>query len=116
MVIRRQMFVYNITLNMEPAIEMEAKLWMEQIFIPMIMKNGVFHEFQICKLQFVDQVSPAYAIQFYAAHEPDKNFLHSELQTKYLDIVFEQWGLQVMPFATMMDIIKPAYLSFLHQN
>lgn len=110
------MFVYNVTLNMEPLIEAEAVIWMENVFIPLVMKRGSFHEFQVCKLKFVDQENPAYAIQFYCSNEEDKGFLLNDGQAKYIDKVFETWGLQVMPFATVMDIIKPAYLSFIHQN
>ncbi|MEP7268384.1 MAG: DUF4286 family protein [Saprospiraceae bacterium] len=110
------MFVYNITLNMEYGIEVEALIWVENIFIPYVMKRGIFHEFQLCKLNFIDQYTPAYAIQFYCSNDADKDLLLEKGQTQYIEMVLEKWGLQVMPFATIMDIMKPAYLSFIHQN
>lgn len=110
------MFLYNITLNMEEEIEPEAVIWMENIFIPLVMKSGYFHEFQVCKLNFVDQENPAYAIQFFCSADINKSALLKEGQRKYIEKVFAMWGTQVMPFATVMDIIKPAYLSFIHQN
>jgi Domain of unknown function (DUF4286) len=110
------MFVYNITLNMDMAIESEVLIWIKETFIPLVMKEGLFHEFQLCKLQFTDQDTPAYAIQFYCSDENEKNKLLHPTDSKYLDWVNDQYGLKVMPFASILDILEPAYLSFIHKN
>ena len=110
------MFVYNITLNMDISIESEALAWVKEIFIPKVMKEGLFHEFQLCKLYFVDQDTPAYAIQFYCSNELEKDKLLLTPDSKYLDWVNDKFGLKVMPFVSILDIMEPAYLSFIHKN
>lgn len=112
----KKMFVYNITLNMDLSVEAEALEWAKDDFIPRVMKEGVFHEYQLCKLHFVDQDTPAYAIQFYCSDDQYKDHLLHSTGSKYLDWVNNQFGLKVMPFASILDIIEPAYLSFIHKN
>lgn len=110
------MFVYNITLNMESDVESEALAWIKEELIPRIMKEGTFHEFQLCKIRFVDQDTPAYALQFYSSIEGEKDKLLLEGESSYLEWVNEKFGLRVMPFATILDILEPAYLSFINKN
>lgn len=110
------MFVYNITLNMDVDIEHSALDWVKSEFIPRAMKEGVFHEFQLCKLRFADQETPAYAIQFFCSGAMDIDLLLNPVQSKYLEWVADKFGLQVMSFASVLDIIEPAYLSFIHKN
>ncbi len=110
------MFIYNITLNMDESIEASAQTWIKEEYIPQVMQDGLFHEFQLCKLKFTDQDSPAYAIQFYCSDELQKATLLNPLNAKYLHWVNERWNLQVMPFASILDILEPAYFSFIHKN
>lgn len=110
------MFVYNVTLNMDIEIEAEALEWVKSEFIPRAMKEGPFHEFQLCKLKFADQETPAYAIQFYCNGDMDMDELLNPVQSTYLEWVADRFGLQVMSFASVLDIIEPAYLSFIHKN
>ncbi len=110
------MFVYNITLNMESDIEIEALAWIKEELIPRIMKAGTFHEFQLCKIRFMDQDTPAYAIQFYSSNDIEKDRLLMNGESSYLEWVNEKFGFQVMPFATILDILEPAYLSFINKN
>lgn len=101
---------------MDILVEEEALSWIKDDFIPRVMKEGVFHEYQLCKLQFVDQETPAYAIQFYCSDDSHKNKLLHPTDSKYLDWVNDQYGLKVMPFASILDILEPAHLSFIHKN
>lgn len=110
------MFVYNITLNMDPDTEAEGLSWIKSDFIPRVMQDGLFHEFQLCKLRFADQDTPAYAVQFYCSDDSEKEHLLHPGQSRYLDWVADRFGLRMMTFATVLDILEPAYLSFIHKN
>lgn len=110
------MFIYNITLNMETGVEEIAQAWIREEYIPRVMQDGMFHEYQLCKLKFLDQETPAYAIQFYCSDDLQKQSLLVMEDTPYLNWVNERWNLQVMPFASILDILEPAYLSFIHKN
>ena len=110
------MFVYNITLNMDVHIESEVVVWIKEVYIPILMQNGLFHEFQLCKLKFVDQETPAYAIQLYSSHQNKMDEMLNLDKYQLLEPVQDRFGIQVMPFASILDIIEPAYLSFIHKN
>lgn len=101
---------------MERPIENEALSWVKDEYIPFLMQVGLFHEFQFCKLKFSDQESPAYAIQLYCSKENKMNELLDLEKYQLLDPVMHKWGLQIMPFASILDIIEPAYLSFINKN
>lgn len=64
----------------------------------------------------MDQDTPAYAIQFYSSNDIEKDRLLMNGESSYLEWVNEKFGLQVMPFATILDILEPAYLSFINKN
>lgn len=110
------MFIYNITLNMDSGVELAVQAWIKEEFIPSVMQDGKFHEFQLCKLKFIDQETPAYAIQFYCSTGQQQDLLLDPLDSKYLHWVTERWHLEVVAFASILDILEPAYLSFIHRN
>jgi hypothetical protein len=62
------MILYNLTINIEKAVAVEWLNWIKEIYIPKIMKTGLFLENKIFRLlNEEDNGGITYAIQFYAS-------------------------------------------------
>ena len=57
-----------------------------------------------------------YAIQLYCSKENKMNELLDLENINYWIRWWYKWGFQIMPFASILDIIEPAYLSFINKN
>jgi hypothetical protein len=61
------MLIYNVTIGVDKAIELEWLEWMKEVHIPEVMNTGLFTSNKIYKVVGVDEdESASYAIQYSA--------------------------------------------------
>ncbi|MFY0689852.1 MAG: DUF4286 family protein [Cyclobacteriaceae bacterium] len=63
------MIVYNVTINIEPAVEQDWLIWMKTEHIPRVMETGFFLNNRMLRLlnEQPDATGTTYAIQYTAA-------------------------------------------------
>ncbi|HEV8287027.1 MAG TPA: DUF4286 family protein [Chitinophagaceae bacterium] len=101
------MFVYNITIKVEPKIETEWLKWQKCEHIPEIMATGLFTDYKFFRLLEEEETDGVtYIIQYFISS--------FERYKKYIEIYapllrkksFEKWGNQFIAFRTIMQTVN----------
>ncbi|MFY0607346.1 MAG: DUF4286 family protein [Cyclobacteriaceae bacterium] len=85
------MILYNVTVNIDPSVEMDWLSWMKSSHIPKVMDTGCFTDQKFFRLlnEAPDATGSTYAIQYFASGEADlTNYLDhhaADLQKEVLD-------------------------------
>lgn len=99
------MIIYNVTCNVEPPLEAEWLLWMQQVHIPEVMETGCFLSFKILKLLTTaqDDVGVNYAIQYTAETLAKYEQYQQEFGPALRDKTIAKYGERVMAFRTLLE-------------
>ena len=66
------MILYNVTVGIDPDVEIEWFEWMTQIHIPEVMETGFFKKYEVYKIMIQEEgASPSYSIQYFAENMND---------------------------------------------
>ena len=101
------MFVYNISIKIDPAIEKEWVKWEREEHIPEAMSFGLFTEYKFYKLLEQDEREGiTYILQYFVstlAH-------YQQYLEKYAPVlrekVFSKWGDKFVAFRTLMQVVN----------
>lgn len=100
------MILYNVTLNVDPAIHNDWIDWMQTQHIPDVMATGSFLKFKICKLLRAGEEGVTYSIQYFCE---SSKVLHQyqvqhapALQKEHL----ERYGDKVVAFRSLLEVIE----------
>lgn len=101
------MIIYNVTIKIDAAIQMEWLKWIKEAHIPDILNTGCFSNAVILQLLETDDTEgPTYAIQYRAE---SKAFYNRYIE-KYADIMrqksFDKWGNQFIAFRSVMQVVN----------
>lgn len=102
------MILYNVTCNVEHAIEEAWLQWMLEIHIPEVMETGCFSDFRVAKILNNQEGDTGvnYSIQYTTdsldTYEKYKTEFGPALQKKTL----EKYGEKVLAFRTLLELIK----------
>ena len=101
------MFVYNITIKIDPAIEKEWLQWQRDEHIPDIMTTGLFTEYKMFRLLEQDESDGiTYVVQYFAttaAHYEQYMFEHAPLLREK---ALQRWGDRFIAFRSTMQLVK----------
>ena len=101
------MLIYNITLKIEWAIQLQWLAWMKDEYSKQVMETGCFTRYQLLRLLDIEEdEGPTYALQLYIENrEKYIEFLGQylpELETAAL----QKWGSSALTFSTVMEIVE----------
>ena len=101
------MFIYNVTVKIDPSIEADWIKWMKEEHIPEVLATGFFFESRFVRLLDVDESEgPTFAVQYTARTKADyENYIahfSPELRKKGLD----RWGNLFIAFRTVMQVVE----------
>ena len=100
------MFVYNISFQIAPNLEMQWLEWMKSKMIPLFESTNCFTENKFYKLDVEKDQAPTYTLQLFATTQSqlDKSLtMHDDSLLKELSAT---WGDQCFHFATKMQIVN----------
>jgi len=101
------MIVYNITIKIEPSIEMEWITWQKQEHIPEVMELGFFTDYKFYRL--LDQVEKdgiIYIMQFFASSLENYNKYIQQSAPLLRQKTFDKWGDKFIAFRTIMQLVN----------
>ncbi len=58
------MYIYNVTINIEQAIEQDWLRWMQEKHIPEMLATGKFSEAKLCQVMVGEEQGVTYSIQY----------------------------------------------------
>ncbi len=58
------MYIYNVTINIEKAIEQDWLRWMQEKHIPEMLATGKFSEAKLCQVMVQEEQGVTYSIQY----------------------------------------------------
>ncbi len=99
------MLVYNVTINIDPDVEEEWKIWMRDIHIPEVLDTGRFVDYKFLKLlsESPEAGGSTYAVQYFAESiDQVEIYLNNEaaaLQRSHTD----KFGTKFVAFRTLLE-------------
>lgn len=101
------MFVYNITIKIDAAIESDWLPWQKNEHIPEVMDTGLFTEYKFFRLlDHDDSDGPTYIVQFFANRRADYDRYIEQYAGKLRNKVLAKWGDGFVAFRTIMEVVN----------
>ncbi len=99
------MYIYNITFNVDPEIEQAWLHYIQNTFIPQMLKSGLLNKSVTSKIMVDEAQGTSYSIQFMADKQEDlKKFIKEELYP-ILNQLHLKFSPKMVYFATELDVI-----------
>lgn len=103
------MYIYNVTLKVDPSIEEDWLLWMKDIHIPEVLSCGIFKDHKMLLLTnspFYDE-SPGstFIVQYFFDNMEDYDRYQAEFAPAYQREHIQRYGEKVLAFRTVMKYI-----------
>lgn len=100
------MILYNITVSIEPGIEEDWINYMQMVYIPAVMKTGLFMENRLFRLLNAPEDSgPTFAIQFLADGLEKVDEYLEQYAPEIVSMHNEKYRHQHVAFMTMLESI-----------
>ena len=100
------MIVYNISMKVETAIEMEWVSWQKKEHIPQMMATGQFIDYKFYRLLEEETDASTYIVQYFALDIQHYNkyidFFAEDLRQK----AFDKWGNKFISFRSVMQLVN----------
>ena len=100
------MYVYNITIKIDPQIEADWIKWQKEEHIPEIMATGLFSEYRFFRLLEQDETDGlTYIVQYFTSSlEQYKKYIE-EFAPITRNNAIKKWGDRFVAFRTVMQSI-----------
>lgn len=103
------MFIYNVTIQIDPAVEPAWLQWMQQIHIPEVMATGCFTGYRMLLLHDLEHSDwPTYAVQYEAASKTEYEQYVAAHAPRLRQAALDAWGKHFTAFRTLMQQIDAA--------
>lgn len=101
------MFVYNITLKIEPGLDAEWVQWQQDVHIPEVMATGLFTGYKFFRLLDQDDSDGStYIVQYFAASRADYECYIAEHAPELRRRALAAWGERFVAFRTIMEVVN----------
>jgi hypothetical protein len=101
------MYIYNVTINIDPSIQHSWLEWMQNSHIPDMLATGKFSQAKICRVLVEEETGGiTYAVQYQA---PDRDTLqryYQEDAARLRKDSMERFGDKCVAFRTELEIIS----------
>lgn len=99
------MIIYNITMQVSWNIHDDWLTWMKADYIPAMMEEGSFDQYQLSRLLNVpEEEGFTYCIQFYVSEASPEIQLRSD-DEYFSKKISQRWGTDCLAFRTIMEVI-----------
>ncbi|MEM9325956.1 MAG: DUF4286 family protein [Bacteroidota bacterium] len=102
------MLVYNVTVNIDPDVEEEWKVWMKDVHIPEVLATNRFNGSKFLKLltESPEATGATYAIQYFAATIDDvEQYLNHDAAALQKDHT-DKFGSKFVAFRTLLEEVS----------
>jgi hypothetical protein len=102
------MYIYNVTVKLEPNIEQEWLQWMREVHIAEVLATGMFDDARLCQLLepvYNDDDGVTYVVQYFTNSEENYNTYIEEHAPLLRQKGFEAFGNQFIAFRSLLKTI-----------
>ena len=101
------MYIYNVTIKVQDAIQNDWLHWLEYEHIPEVLQTGCFVNARILRLKEVDDTEgPTYAIQYFAESKASYNQYIEKFAAILRQKSFDKWGNGFIAFRSVMEVVS----------
>jgi hypothetical protein len=101
------MFVYNITIKINPEIESEWINWQKQEHIPDVLSTQLFSDHKFFRLLDQDESDGVtYIVQYFTSSIKNYNDYIEKFAPLLRQKAFEKWGDHFIVFRTIMELVQ----------
>ena len=101
------MFIYNITMKVEPAVLEEWLQWQKEEHIPEIMASGCFTDFRFFRLLDIDDSDgPTYVVQYQANSRNEYELYILAFAPRLREKAIARWQQRFVAFRTIMESVN----------
>jgi hypothetical protein len=99
------MFIYNVSISVDPSLEQEWQKWMKEDHIPKVLATGMFLECKFCKILSRPEEDPMYACQYFFNSMSDYNRYQEQFAIALQKEHTDKYGEKCLAFRTLMEIL-----------
>lgn len=100
------MFIYNVTVHVEPTIEQEWLDWMKENHLPKMVQTGQFLAAKLFKvITDQDHGGVSYATQYHCASRKDYETYIEQYATTLRKDAIDRFGNSILAFRTQLEEI-----------
>lgn len=99
------MFIYNVTINIDPSVHDEWLKYMQEEHIPDVMKTGCFVDNRMLKVLNVEDEGTTYSIQYTFLNMSDMEEYKAKHAPRLQKEVMDRYKDKFVAFRTLLEII-----------
>lgn len=103
---KKTMILYNITVNVETGIQPEWQNWMQNHYLPELMKTGAFSACKLCRLIDSPNEGVTYSIQHLCGSLQDYKAYQKEYGEKFRQMHTAQFPDKFVSFESLMEVVE----------
>ena len=100
------MILYNVTMNIDKQFEKEWLVWMKNIYLPEVMKTGMFLEFKVYRIKAQQQDGSNFSVQLFAKSMNEVVQYQSQFAAGLESRLMAKFGSNLVFFATMLESVE----------
>lgn len=101
------MYIYNVTINVDPSIHNAWLEWMNQIHIPQMLGTGKFTSARMCRVLVEEEMGGfTYAVQYQTPNRKQLEAYYTEDAAAMRQDGFDRFGEAFVAFRTELEIIS----------
>jgi hypothetical protein len=101
------MIVYNVTFQVDPSIEQEWLLWMEQQHIPEMLATQLFQEAKLLRVRTEEgTITGSYAIQYLAESQRHLETYFTKHSAALRAKTHQLFGEKALAFRTQLEVLS----------
>ncbi|MEM1216763.1 MAG: DUF4286 family protein [Bacteroidota bacterium] len=101
------MILYNVTLKIDHEVHRKWLAWMKVVYLPNMMKTGLFLEYTISRLLGTDEVDGfTYSIQYLTKDFSDYQIFQEKHAARMQRALHEEYEGKYVVFRTIMKVVE----------
>jgi hypothetical protein len=101
------MIIYNITIKIEPAIEVEWVNWQKQEHIPEVMSSGFFTDHKFYRLLDQDEADGiTYIVQYFSSSIENYKKYIQQSASLFRQKALDKWDNKFIALRTIMQLVN----------
>jgi len=99
------MYIYNVTMNIEKALEQEWFRWVQKKHIPEMLATGKFSEAKLCQVMVEEEQGVTYSVQYTTDSKETLERYYQENAASFRKEAMQLFGDRLMAFRTELKVL-----------
>ena len=99
------MYIYNVTISVDPSSHDEWKKWMQEVHIPDVMKTGCFIDSRMLKVLHVEDEGITYSVQYTFLNMEDMDEYKAKHGPRLQKDALDKFKDKFVAFRTLLEIV-----------